>query len=120
MAGRIIVAVILLGFPACSLALGSPKVIAGRWFSETDLVLIQRGTPVTELYRIGGAPLETLESGDGERWRYSMSVERTEHVKFMEIVPLPSRRSVRTFEIVFEIRNGLVSDVTSNDSCSLR
>jgi outer membrane protein assembly factor BamE (lipoprotein component of BamABCDE complex) len=106
----------LLGTSACSLGLVQPKVTAGKWFPETELIRIQRGASSADVQRIAGAPLETTKTSDGERWRYFMTVEREEHVKFLGVIPLPSRRSVRTFEVVFLVRDGLVADVTSRDS----
>jgi hypothetical protein len=109
-------AAMLLCTSACSLALDQPKVTAGKRFPEAELTRIQRGASSADVQRIAGAPLETTKTSDGERWRYFMTVEREEHVKFLGVIPLPSRRSVRTFEVVFLVRDGLVTDVTSRDS----
>jgi hypothetical protein len=43
-------------------------------------------------------------------------MEQKEHVKLLGVIPLPSRRSVRTFEVIFLLRDGLVADVTARDS----
>jgi hypothetical protein len=109
-------AAMLLCMSACSLGLAQPRVTAGKWFPEAELTRIQRGASTADVQRIAGAPLETTKTSDGERWRYSMTVEQKEHVKLLGVIPLPPRRSVRTFEVVFLIRNGRVADVTSRDS----
>jgi SmpA / OmlA family len=106
----------LLCISACSLGLAQPEVTAGKWFPEADLSRIQRGASIADVQRIAGAPLEITKTPDGERWRYFMTVERKEHVKLLGFIPLPSRRSVRTFEVVLLTRDGLVTDVTSRDS----
>jgi hypothetical protein len=106
----------VLSLAACSYGLAQPKVIAGQWFPEAELVRVQRGASIADLRAIGGAPLEVLKTADGERWRYFMSMEGGENMKLLGIVPLPSRRSVRTFEVVFRVRDGLVADVTSRDT----
>jgi hypothetical protein len=112
----VLTAAVLLWISACSLGLAQPTVTAGKWFPEAELTRIQRGASRADVVRIAGAPLETTKTPDGERWRYSMTVERKEHVKLLGVIPMPSRRSVRTFEVVFLIRDGLVADVTSRDS----
>ena len=104
---------IVLGMSACSLALAPPSVIAGQRFPESELLRIQHGTRVDEVQRIGGAPFEKRLTEAGEVWRYFMRLEQREHVKFLGVMPLPDRHSVATFEVVFLIRNGLVSEVTS-------
>lgn len=108
-------AAMLLCMSACSLGLAQPKVTVGKWFPEAELTRIQRGASSADVQQIAGAPHETTKTPDGERWRYSMTVERKEHVKLFGVIPLPSRRSVQTFEVVFLIRDGLVADVTSRD-----
>jgi outer membrane protein assembly factor BamE (lipoprotein component of BamABCDE complex) len=112
----VLLAAMLSCISGCSLGLAQPKVTAGKWFPEAELARIQRGASSADVQRIAGAPLETTKTPEGERWRYSMTVERKEHVKLLGVIPMPSRRSVRTFEVVFLIRDGLVADVTSRDS----
>lgn len=108
-------AAMLLCIAGCSLGLAQPKVTAGKWFPEADLTQVQRGMSSADVQRIAGAPLEVTKTFDAERWRYFMTVEREEHVKLLGVIPLQSRRSVRTFEVVFLVRDGLVADVTSHD-----
>ena len=106
----------LLSLAGCSFGLAQPKVIAGKWFPEAELTRVQRGAPIADVQRIDGAPFDVLKTPDGERWRYFMSVEQREHLKLLGVVPLPDRRAVRTFEVVFMIRDGLVADVASRDA----
>jgi len=117
---QLTLAAIALCTSACSLGLGQPQVVAGRWFPEAELGRIQRGAPTVEVRRVGGPPLETATTPEGERWRYSMTVEQNEQVKLLGVIPLPPRRSVRTFEVVFLVRDGTVSEVTSRDSARSR
>jgi hypothetical protein len=102
----------------CSLGLAQPKVTSGKWFPESELSRIQRGASGADVQRVAGSPLQTMKTPDGEQWRYSMTVERHEQVKLLGVIPMPSRRSVRTFETVFLIRDGAVADVISRDSGS--
>lgn len=101
---------------ACSLGLNQPKVTAGRWFPSQQLAQIQRGMSVSEVRQIGGEPFETLRTPEGETWRYYMSVEQEEDVKLLGVIPLPSRRSIRDFEVVVSVRNGLVTDLVARDT----
>jgi hypothetical protein len=113
---RLTVAATGLSVSACSLALAPPRIVAGQRFSESNLVGIERGTPADELQRVGGAPFEKRTTEAGETWRYFMTVEQREHVKFLNVVPMPTRRALRTVEVVFSVREGRVADVTSRDS----
>jgi YD repeat-containing protein len=112
---RVIGAATAVGVSACSLALAPPSVIAGQRFPESELVRIQRGAPSDEVQRVGGAPFDKRVTEAGEVWRYFMRLEQREHVKFLGVIPLPTRRSVATFEVIFVMRNGVVSEVTSRD-----
>jgi outer membrane protein assembly factor BamE (lipoprotein component of BamABCDE complex) len=117
---RLMLAATLLCISACSLGLARPKVIDGAWFPEGELTRIQRGASSADVRRIGGTPLETTTTAEGERWRYFMTVERREHVKVVGVIPQPSRRSLRTFEVVFVVRHGVVTDATSRDTGAAR
>ena len=112
----LVLAAALVFASSCSFGLAQPKVTAGRSFPETELNRIQRGASGADVRRIAGPPLETIRTPDGERWRYSMTVSQEEHIKLLGVLPMPSRRSVRTFEVVFLMRDGLVADVSSHDS----
>jgi hypothetical protein len=105
---------------ACSLALDQPTVMAGRWFPQPELAHVQTGASGAEVRRVAGEPLETTKSANGERWRYSMTVKREEHVWLLGAVPLPPRRSVRTWEVVLLVRDDVVVDVTVRDWPSTR
>ena len=115
-ARRLTLAAMLLSLAACSFGLAQPKVIGGQWFPEAELVRVERGATTDDVRRIAGGPLEVLKTADGERWRYFMSTEGTEHLKLLGVIPLPSRHAVRTFEVVFLIRDGLVAEVASRDT----
>lgn len=99
----------------CSLGLAPPVVIAGRQFPASELNRLRRGAAVADIERIAGRPFESTSFPDGERWRYFMSVEQKEHVRLFNVVPLRPRRHVGTFETIFLIREGVVTDVISSD-----
>jgi hypothetical protein len=111
-----LLAALVVGLSGCSLAMAPPSVVAGQRFPQSGLVKIQRGTPTDEVLRIGGPPFERRPTQDGEVWRYFMTVEQVEHVKFVSVVPMPSRRAIHTFETTFVMRGGQVAEVKSRDS----
>lgn len=112
MRARLILPLVLLSALGCSHLKGAFHPIEGENFTAEKLDQIDEGTPVDEVLRLLGEPLQRQPSAQGEQWRYYVREERVDELRFLGLLPVRKIRWERRTEARITVVGGRVAVIT--------